>query len=428
MRWLYTVLVAVLSPGLLAYMGWRGLRNRAYWQRWGERWGRLPATVQGPYALWIHAVSVGEVQVALPLVRRLRDQSPGLAILVTTTTPTGSERVRAALGDQVAHCYLPYDLPPLVRVFLDRVAPAGAVFVETELWPNYLAACVRRGIPCVLANARLSQRSARGYRRLGTLSRGMFNQLAAVAAQTREDAARVIDLGTPADRVRVTGSVKFDLRLPASLWEQAQVLRRALGVDRDVWIAASTHEGEDDAVLGAFAELRHHRPEALLMLVPRHPERFARVAALARRRGWETALRTGDPATWPQAAVFIGDTMGELPLFYAAADVAFVGGSLVPVGGHNLLEPAALGLPVVMGPHLFNFAEISRLMVERGAAVVVHDGNALARVVGRWLEDANLRHQTGERGRRVVEENRGALQRLVRLVRETVPAVAGPDE
>ncbi len=423
MRWLYTLALALLTPGFALHLTWRGLRNRAYWRRWGERWGRLPASVRGPYALWVHAVSVGEVQAAAPLVRRLRELAPEAPILVTTTTPTGSDRVRTALAGQVDHCYLPYDLPPLVGAFLARARPAGALFVETELWPNYLAACRRRGVPCVLANARLSERSARGYRRLGPLTRGMLGALAAVAAQTREDARRLAELGVPRERLEVTGSVKFDLRLPASLREQAQVLRRSLGVDRDVWIAASTHEGEDEMVLDAFEALRGRHPEALLVLVPRHPERFSRVAALARRRELATALRTGEPGEWEEAQVLVGDTMGELPLLYAAADVAFVGGSLVPVGGHNLLEPAALGLPVVMGPHLHNFAEIGRLLRERGGATVVEDSAGLARVVGAWLDDANLRHQAGEAGRRVVEDNRGALERLVALVRATVPGL-----
>lgn len=412
MRRLYSLLLAAALPLVGLHLAWRGLRNRGYWRRWGERFGALPEHVSGPYDLWIHAVSVGETQVALPLVAALTERRPGLRVLVTTTTPTGMARLADGAGVAVDACYLPQDLPPMVTHFLERVRPRLAVFVETELWPNYLAACAERGIPTVLANARMSERSRRGYARFAALTREMLCHLTLAAVQSTTDGRRLMALGLPQERLRVTGSVKFDKQVPASVGERAQVLRRRMGVDRGVWIAASTHEGEEEPVLEAFLQLRRRVPGALLFLVPRHPERFERAHALALRRELVAVRRTDDEADWAAADVIVGDTMGELPLFYAASDVAFVGGSLVATGGHNVLEAAALGLPVVTGPHVFNFQEIMDLLVERGGAVQVRDSAALARVVGEWLSDGNLRHQVGSRGRQVVAENRGALGRL----------------
>lgn len=412
MRALYTIALFLALPLIAAHLAWRGLGNRGYWRGWPQRFGRPPAAVEGPYDLWIHAVSVGETQVALPLVSTLQRRRSGLRVLVTTTTPTGMGRLREANDGGFDLCYLPQDLPPMVNRFLDRVRPRLAVFVETELWPNYLAALARRDVPVVLANARLSERSRRGYARLGALSRGMLDHLSLAAAQSTADGARLVSLGLAPERLVVTGSIKFDQKVPASIMEKAQVLRRRMGVERGVWIAASTHEGEDEMVLEAHARLRRRLPDTLLILVPRHPERFERVHGLAVRKGFHTARRTVPGADWGAAQVVIGDTMGELLLLYAAADVAFVGGSLVARGGHNVLEPAALGLPVVTGPHVFNFQEIMDLLVARGGARRLGEGGELRGVVEEWLGDANLRHRMGEHGRRVVEENRGALIRL----------------
>jgi 3-deoxy-D-manno-octulosonic-acid transferase len=321
----------------------------------------------------------------------------------------------------VLHSYAPYDLPAAVRRFLRRVRPVLAVFMETELWPNTIALCAAGAIPLVVANARLSERSARGYRRFGPLVRPMLQGVSAVAAQTEDDARRLVGIGVPAERVVVSGSLKFDLALPASLRERAEVLRRDWGADRGVWIAASTHEGEEEIVLAAHAEVLRQLPDTLLVLVPRHPERFSRVAALARRRGYATVLRSDGSVSASAAQVFVGDSMGELPLFYAACDVAFVGGSLVPVGGHNLLEPAALGLPVLSGAWVFNFAEVTRLLEARGAARRVRDARELAGEVVALLGDAGLRHAMGLRGQAVVDENRGALGRLLAILAPYLP-------
>ena len=413
----YTAALYLATPLLLARLLWRGLlRNPGYRRRLGERLG-LGARLGQPHGcLWVHAVSVGEAQAAVPIVKALRERRPGETILVTSTTPTGAERISQAFGAGVVHRYLPFDLPGAVARFLDRTRPRVAVVMETEIWPNLLAGCRARGVPVVMANARLSERSASGYRRFRRLFAPALGGVAAAAAQSGDDARRLASIGVPPDVIEVTGSTKFDVRLPASLREEAAALRRTWGVARGVWIAASTHEGEEEQVLDAFEQVLEALPDSLLVLVPRHPERFGAVAALVRRRGVEPAMRSRRPVDCTGARVFIGDTMGELPLFYAAADVAFVGGTLVETGGHNMLEPAALGLPVLFGPHVFNFAEIGRRLVEAGGAERVGGPASLGRAVAGYLEDANRRHAAGERGRAFVESNRGARDRVLAMI------------
>lgn len=403
-------------PWILLHLAWRGLRSRAYWQRWGERFGLVPGSVAGPVDLWVHAVSVGEAQAAAPLVRYWLDRYPGQRILVTCTTPTGSQRIRELFGQRVAHCYAVYDLPWLVRRFLSRLRPRLAVFMETELWPNTFHHCRRLGIPLIVANARLSERSARGYARFGSLARDMLQCVTTIAAQSDADARRFIGLGSSPQAVQVTGSIKFDIDMPASLAEAGQVLRRCWGEDRSVVIAASTHEGEEEAVLGALRTALPDSPTVLLVLVPRHPERFGRVAALVRAQGWDLVQRSEEPVDCRAAQVYLGDTMGDLPLLYAASDIAFVGGSLVANGGHNMLEPAALGVPVLTGPHTFNFSQVCSLLLAAGAALQVDSPQGLSAALRSLLRDPNRRHQMGQSGRRVVADNRGALTRLIGIV------------
>ena len=414
MRYLYSLLLYLLIPFVILRLLWRSLRAPAYRRRWGERFGffeRLP--VEG--VVWVHAVSVGEVQAAVPLIAWLREEK-NLPVLVTTTTPTGSERVRQRFGDQVFHVYAPYDLPDAVRRFLKRVRPRLAIVMETEIWPNLFRRCQRAGIPLVVANARLSIRSAARYRQFQTLIKATLRRASVVAAQTQADAGRFVSLGMEAARVQVTGNIKFDVSLPAELRERAVQLRRNWGERRPVWVAASTHLGEEEAVLSAFAMVRNRLPEVLLILVPRHPERFDKVAELCRRRGYGLVRRSEGGVVGEETAVFLGDTMGELPLFYAAADVAFVGGSMVPTGGHNILEPAALGVPVVVGPHTFNFLEIVRALLGQGGGERVWNEAELATAVVRYLEDPKLRDAAGSCGRELVERNRGALAKLQALL------------
>jgi len=414
LRLIYTFLFYLLIPIILLRLLWRGVRAPAYWQRWSERFGFFPKLPNQP-CIWVHAVSMGEVQAAVPLIQALQVRFSKQSILVTTMTPTGSRRVREVFGDSVWHVYLPYDLPGSLARFLARTQPRLLILMETELWPNLLYACQQRTIPVILANARLSAGSAAGYQRIRGLVGKMLTGVSVVAAQTKVDAARFIDLGIPLTKIQVTGSIKFDSRLPANFSEQAVALRSQWGVNRAVWIAASTHEGEEEIVLDAFSNLKQTFCDLLLLLVPRHPERFNRVANLCRRQGFIVARRSkGDINV--NTDIYLGDTMGELPLLYAACDVAFVGGSLVPIGGHNLLEPAAVGLPVIMGPHVFECAEICRQLLEAQAAKQVEDGVQLANIVKMYLNDTTYCQQTGENGRKFVRKNQGALVRLLKII------------
>jgi 3-deoxy-D-manno-octulosonic-acid transferase len=412
----YTLAHYLLLPFLLLYLCWRGLKNAEYWRHWGQRFGYAHQVPESRRVLWIHAVSVGEVQAAVPLAKRLRLQYPEAQLLMTTTTPTGSHRVKQAFGHHVPHCYVPYDLPGAVRRFLDRAHPEIAIIMETELWPNMFALCRHRSVPVIVANARLSERAALRYQRVAGLLQTMLAGVAAVAAQTPADAERFIALGAPPEKVAVTGSIKFDFEVPAGLLRDAREIRAYWGAKRPVWIAASTHEHEDQQVLDAFARVLRVLSHTLLVLVPRHPERFDKVASLCRRHGYDTARRSQEPSSCNTVDVFIGDSMGELPLFYGASDVAFVGGSLVPVGGHNPLEPAALGVPIVVGPHLFNFAEISTRLCAAGAARIVNNARELADVVIEFLGDRDRRQRMGQQGKLFVEQNRGALDQVVRLI------------
>jgi 3-deoxy-D-manno-octulosonic-acid transferase len=415
LRILYTLLLYLLAPVVLLRLAWRGLRAPDYLRRWPERFGFIEPPL-GERVIWVHAVSVGEVQAAEPLIRALLEQRPEFSILVTTVTPTGSARVVETFGLDVVHVYAPYDLPDAVARFFERVRPELAIVMETELWPNLFHACQSRQIPLLLVNARLSDKSSRGYQRIRGLVAQTLAAVTRIATQGEQDAERFIALGADPERVTVTGNLKFEQRIPPSLLERAEVLRREWGAGRPVWIAGSTHEGEDELVLDAFRQVRKAFPECLLVIVPRHPERFGGVTELCRQRGLGIRLRSERQPCTVDTQVFIGDTMGELLLFYAASDVAFVGGSLVHHGGHNLLEPAALGIPVVTGPQVFNFTDICQLLVTAGACEQVDSVTGLERTVREWLGDANTRHRVGEQGRKVVEKNRGALAGVLVMI------------
>ena len=412
MRWAYTLLLYLGLPLVLLRLWRRGRKNPAYRRRWQERFGRgLPPAERR--RLWVHAVSVGEVIAAVPLIERLLARYPEHQLLVTTTTPTGSDEVRRRFGDRVAHVHLPFDLPGAVGRFLGRARPELGVIMETEIWPNLFRRARRQGVPLMLVNARLSPRSYRGYHRIRPFVRQVLADVAWIAAQGGPDAGRFRSLGAPAERVEACGNLKFDLELPAGTEQEGAALRDRLGASRPVWIAASTHEGEEAQVLQAHKALRQTHPEALLILVPRHPERFEDVARLCREQGLGLARRSRDELPAADDPVYLGDTMGELPLLYAAADIAFVGGSLVGTGGHNPLEPAAVGVPVITGPHYFNFAGIYPALLEAGGAVEVADSADLAEGLEAWFANEPRRREAGEAARTVVEANRGTLDRLM---------------
>lgn len=412
MRRVYTVILWVLLPFVLLRLAVRGLRNRGYWQRWGERFGFV---VPAPRpTLWLHAVSVGETRAAAPLVQALRQAYPDLLLWITTTTATGSAQVRAIFGDTVAHSYLPYDLPVAVQRFLRRARPRALIVMETELWPNLFFYCARAGVPIAIANLRLSVRSYARYARFVRLTRATLAHVRVFAAQAPADAERIRALGAPAERVQVTGNIKYDIAFPDDLPARAKALRAALGA-RPTWIAASTHAGEDGIVLHAHRELLRERPDLLLILVPRHPERFGQVVKLAAQE-FKSSRRSAGVLPDAETHVWVGDTMGELPLLLAVADVAFVGGSLAPVGGHNILEPAALGIPSVFGPYMFNFADIAAAALAAGAAMQVQTAAELAPAVARYLRQSECRAAAGEAATRWVAANRGALHKTLVLV------------
>ncbi|MGJ7472475.1 lipid IV(A) 3-deoxy-D-manno-octulosonic acid transferase [Pseudomonas fulva] len=421
-RTLYTLLFHLGLPLLALRLYLRARKAPAYGRRLGERFAfRLPAMRKG--GIWVHAVSVGESIAAAPMVRALLKAYPELPITLTCMTPTGSERIRALFGDEprVQHCYLPYDLPWAAGRFLDHVQPRLGVIMETELWPNHIHQCARRGIPVALANARLSERSARGYGRFARLTRPLLAEMSLIAAQTEVEAQRFLALGARTGCVQVTGSIKFDLKIDEHLVSRAQALRQQwAAASRPVWIAASTHDGEDALVLQAHRQLLQVHGDALLILVPRHPERFEAVHALCSQQFATVRRSTGLPVL-AQTQVLLGDTMGELLFLYALADMAFVGGSLVPTGGHNPLEPAALALPVLMGPHVFNFLEISAMLREAGGLQQVDDAQGLAGAVQRLVELPQDARRMGEAGRAVMRANQGALQRLLEGLEKLMP-------
>ncbi|MEP6885513.1 MAG: lipid IV(A) 3-deoxy-D-manno-octulosonic acid transferase [Gammaproteobacteria bacterium] len=419
MRWLYTLLTYCAVPFAFITVLWRGFRDRAYWHGLGERFGY--GRTCGSPSIWLHAVSLGEMTAAAPLVRALRARYPQQPLVLTTATPTGRARARDLFGDTVDVRFLPYDMPHSVVRFLDRVRPRLAIIMETELWPNLFDQCERRGVPLMLASARISAKSVARYRRFGNLFRGIFSASSLIAAQTREDAARFIAIGAQSARTRVIGNIKFDLESsPERLFEGAS-LRSTLGDSRPIWIAGSTHAGEEEQVLAAHQELRTAQVNALLLLAPRHPQRFPAVTTLLNRQGWRFTRWSSGVLPDRSTQVLLVDTVGDLASLYAAADVAFVGGSLVAIGGHNLLEPASFGLPVLTGPSYYNSRDIARMLLIQGAALQVGNAAELAAAVAKLLADPALRQRMGAIGRHVVESNRGSVARLLELIESLLP-------
>ncbi|KQY50326.1 lipid IV(A) 3-deoxy-D-manno-octulosonic acid transferase [Lysobacter sp. Root494] len=423
LRVLYSAVLYLLAPITVYHLIWRGFRQPAYLQRWAERYAIYSDSARKPppHTLWVHAVSVGEVNAAIPLVQALRRGRPDLRLLVTTITPTGSERVRALWKDEVEHVYLPYDLPGAVGRFLAHYRPVAALIMETELWPNLLFGCRDRGIPAYILNARLSARSLRGYQVLAPLVGRALRTVRCVAAQSHADARRFVRLGAREEQTLETGNLKYDVSIPESVAAFAQECRGYMA-GRKVWIAASTHEGEEADVVAMHRRLRGQFPDLLLLWAPRHPERFRSVAELARTAGWQVATRSR--AHWPQReeAVFVIDTLGELVNFYACAEVAFVGGSLQAIGGHNLLEPAATGTAIVTGPHLHNFAEIAHKLENAGALRIGANAEAVERDLADLLRDDEARKRMVEAGRALVETGRGALGHTMALLQPVLDA------
>ncbi len=415
MRYLYTLAMYLVTPLLVLRLLIRGRRSRPYSFRWPERFGRFEAPEMHG-SLWVHAVSVGEVNAAEPLVKALQRDYPNAPLVITTITSTGMARVHQLFGDSVFHLYLPYDLPFAVRRFMQRIRPRLALIVETEIWPNLYFACKRRGIPLMIVNARLSERSLRGYLPLRPLVRQSLRCVHYIAAQSRTDAARYRLLGADPQQLLVTGNMKFDMPIPHDAVAAGRAMRERWGRGRAVWMAASTHEGEESAVLEAHLQVLRQRPDALLLLAPRHPERFRLVEQAVRSLGFSVATRSADVQPGPAHQVFVIDAMGQLMPFFAAAEVAFVGGSLVPIGGHNVLEPAALSIPVLVGPHTFNFEEITRSLIDQGGAERVAHAAELGRDVLQLFADLPKRQRMGLAAQQVFDRERGAVVRIMQLI------------
>lgn len=411
MRFIYTCIFYVAVPFILLRLLWRAFAAPAYAKRWSERFAFFAPLKTDKKVIWFHTVSVGEFIAALPLIKLLQARDD-IFLVVTTTTPTGSERVRASLGESVFHVYAPYDLPDVLARFIKRIKPSLLIIMETELWPNTLAACAKRNIPSLLINARMSEKSARGYQKFSALTRPMLKNVTKALVQNNADAERFHRMGLPLANTEITGNVKFDLTLNDELRQKAASLKQewSQGGNFVVWIAASTHQGEDEIILDAFAACQQNPTlkKLRLILVPRHPERFTGVTNLCESRGFVVAKRSAQKVA-ANTQIIIGDTMGELLLMFGASDIAFVGGSLVPNGGHNFIEPAVWQLPILSGSHVFNFAEVARLLGDVGALTLVASANELAQQVERLVLDEVERHKRGAAALQVANENRGAL-------------------
>ncbi|PIJ49655.1 3-deoxy-D-manno-octulosonic acid transferase [Erwinia sp. OLTSP20] len=420
MRTFYTALLYLIQPLIWLRLWLRGRKAPAYRKRWAERYGYCAGKVL-PQGIVLHSVSVGETLAAIPLVRALRHRYPTLPITVTTMTPTGSERAQSAFGKDVQHVYLPYDLPGAINRFLDNAQPRLMIIMETELWPNLITLLHQRNIPLIIANARLSERSARGYQKIGKFMRQLLARITLIAAQNEEDGNRFIALGLKRSQLAVTGSLKFDISVTPELAARAVTLRRQWAPRRQVWIATSTHEGEERIILDAHRKLLECFPQLLLILVPRHPERFSVACDMAQKSGFSYITRSSGEIPSGSTEVVIGDTMGELMLLYGIADLAFVGGSLVERGGHNPLEPAAHAIPVLMGPHTFNFKDICARLQAADGLITVTGTDSLAHEIANLLGDEDYRLYYGRHAVEVLHQNQGALQRLLHLLEPTLP-------
>jgi 3-deoxy-D-manno-octulosonic-acid transferase len=413
-RFLYNLLTYLLLIPYAFYWLIKGIGNRSYIDRLSQRFGFGFPKVDR--CIWVHAVSVGEVQAAVPLINTLLERFPDQKLVVTTVTPTGAARVAALFGKRVVHCYIPFEFPNAIRSFFNSINPHAAMIMETELWPNLWRGCGVREIPLVLVSARISPKSVPGYRRLLPLIRETLSHGIIIAAQTEADAKLFLELGASPSRTWVTGNIKFDVKLDPEIKNKGALLRSELFGSRPAWIAASTHDGEELLVLAAHRVLLERHPDLLLVLVPRHPERFDSVRELIEKQSFKVVTRTSGHRCESLTEVFLVDTMGEVPLFYAASDIAFVGGSLIPVGGHNLLEPAAQGRPIITGPHLFNAQEIAEDFIEVEACKIVADSTDLAICVSNLIENPAEAEKMGRNGLAVLEQNRGSLERLLVLL------------
>jgi 3-deoxy-D-manno-octulosonic-acid transferase len=419
MRAFYSGLFYLLIPFIFVRLIWRSLKAPAYRYRWGERFGfynrKFACNV-----IWFHAVSVGEVEALFPLVRNIQRQHPDAKLLITTTTPTGSARVKAVMQDSVEHVYLPYDVPCAVNRFVRRFKPRIAVIMETEIWPNLFACCGRNKVPLYIINARLSEKSAGGYQKIPALISPALAQVKLIAAQTQDDARRFVAIGAKVDTVRTLGNIKFDVDVSSDIIEQGLRLKADLFGGRFVWLIASTHKDEEAIFFEIYKKIKPIVPGLLLVIVPRHPERFGEVKKLCEQHQLVVVTRTSDEVCDSHVDVYLADTMGELKMLYAAADVAFVGGSMVPVGGHNILEALAVGTPVLFGPYMANFKEIAQGVLRHNAAMQCQDKDEIISAIGHLYADVGYRQSLAEKGRAFIRQNQGAVTRILGILQPDI--------
>ena len=415
MRSLYTLIFHLILPLILLRLYWRGFKAPMYRLRWQERLGRYRDQSAGD-VVWFHAVSVGEAEALFPLIRYLQTQQPDWQFLVTTTTPTGSARVQAVLAGQVEHVYLPYDLPMIIHRFLAHFRPRMAVMLEKEIWPNLFAACAQQYIPLYIINARLSARSARAYQKIPGLVLPALSAVTSIATQTKEDKQHFIAIGASQQQLQVLGNIKFDLTIDQSLSKEGRSLKQALFAGRFVWLVASTHQGEELVFVDSYRQLKASMPELLLLIVPRHPERFGQVKVLCEQQSLQVVMRSQQQAVTSETDVYIADSIGELKLLYAAADLAFVGGSMVAVGGHNVLEPAAIGVPILFGPEMFNFKEIAQQILQADAAIQCHSQAEIVETVLRLYRQPELANKLVSNAHGFVVANQGATQQIADML------------
>ncbi len=421
MRYIYNLIFYIALPFILLRLLWKARKSPAYYKRWQERLALKIKTPPLSNSIWIHAVSLGESIAATPLIKSLIACYPNTSIVVTTMTLSGSEYIKKTFANTVFHTYVPYDYSGAVKRFLNHINPRLLVIMETELWPNILHYCAVRHIAVLLANARLSKHSMRGYMRLPRLTQEMLSNISMIAAQSQLDAQRFNNLGANSKLVSVVGNIKFDITIAQDLPSKAQQLRQKWGENRPIWIAASTHAGEETKVLQANTMIKQVFPRSLLVLVPRHTERCAQITELCKQQGFNVVSHKQDQPCSENTDIVIGDTMGELLLLYAASDVAFVGGSLEPsLGGHNLLEPAALNIAVITGPYVSNFIEVNSLLTDAGALIRINDATELANSVIQLFQNSSLRKKHSAAGLKVVQQNKGALQKLLSWIEDNL--------
>ena len=410
-RWSYTLLITLLFPYVLFHLLWRGRKQPAYLQHVMERFGFYDITPTKPL-IWLHAVSVGESRAAVPLIQQLQKHYPQYQILITHMTPTGRDAGETLFGDSVLRCYLPYDYPFAVKRFLAHFQPSIGLLMETEIWFNLIHACTNARMPLFLVNARLSARSARKYARFKHLTRESLINLSGIAAQTEMDAQRLTTLGAPA--VRVMGNLKFDIPPPVAALQMGLTLRDRFGPARPVLLAASTRDGEEALLIDMLATI--NIPNLLTVIVPRHPQRFDEVAALLQKHAIHFQRRSAETPIAPDTKVVLGNSMGEMFAYYAACDIAFIGGSLLPYGGQNLIEACAVGRPVIVGPHTYNFAAATENAVRAGAAIQVNDADELALKVAELLRDGQKIRAMSDAGLNFSRSHQGATQRILQLI------------